>query len=494
MLQLSRKALNLIRLLFVWLALFAPIHAFGEPIQLHPKNSHYFLWRGQPTILVTSGEHYGAVLNLDFDFKRYLKSLAADGLNHTRTFSGTYREVPTSFGITDNTLSPKPDRFACPWARSQTPGALDGGNKFDLTKFDDAYFQRLRNFLAAAEKVGVVVEFNLFCPLYQKELWAVSPMNVKNNVNDLGDCPRDETLSLKHPALVEAQLAFVRRVVRELNDFDNLYYEICNEPYVRKVPNDWQQRIVDEIVATEKTLDNRHLISLNIANGRQQIDKPWPNVSIYNFHYCVPPDVVALNFDLNRVIGENETGFRGRDDFLYRSEAWDFLLAGGALYNNLDYSFTPKHPDGDFLDYQSPGGGSPSLRRQLGVLKRFLEKFEFVEMAPDEHFVSSDSNELHARALSKPGKAYAVYLRVDVPKQSKEAAETLHENTEARLTVNLPAGGYELNWLDTLTGGTTGSDRVEHSGGELSLQSPVFSSDIALSIVNVDVTHRESPQ
>ncbi len=490
--QRSRKALIPSKLKFVWLLFVLPTCAFGEPIGLHPKNSHYFFWRDQPTILVTSGEHYGAVLNLDFDFERYLKTLAADGLNHTRTFSGTYREVPTSFDITDNTLSPKPGRFACPWARSQTAGALDGGNKFDLTKFDDAYFQRLRSFLAAAEKAGVVVEFNLFCPLYHKELWAVSPMNVKNNVNGLGDCPRDETLSLKHPALLEAQLAFVRRVVCELNHFDNLYYEICNEPYVRKVPNDWQQRIVDEIVATENTLSKRHLISLNIANGRERIDQPWPNVSIYNFHYCVPPDVVALNFDLKKVIGENETGFRGRDDFLYRSEAWDFLLAGGALYNNLDYSFTPKHPDGEFLDYQSPGGGNPALRRQLGVLKRFLEGFEFVEMAPDEHFVISVSNDLRTRVLSEPGKAYAVYVRVAVPDQSKDASAPLHESSEGRLTVNLPAGSYDVNWLDTLTGATAGSDRAEHSGGELSLQTPVFLNDIALSIVNADVTQREA--
>jgi len=27
-------------------------------------------------------------------------------------------------------------------------------------------------------------------------------------------------------------------------------------------------------------------------------------------------------------------------------EAWEFLLAGGALFNNLDYSFTAAHPDG----------------------------------------------------------------------------------------------------------------------------------------------------
>ena len=33
------------------------------PIRLHPDNPHYFLWRGKPTVLITSGEHYGAVMN-----------------------------------------------------------------------------------------------------------------------------------------------------------------------------------------------------------------------------------------------------------------------------------------------------------------------------------------------------------------------------------------------------------------------------------------------
>ena len=110
-------------------------------------------------------------------------------------FSGTYREVASSFGITDNTLAPKPGRFACPWARSDTPGYSDGGNKFDLTRWDAAYFDRLRRFMAAAERNGVVVEYNLFCPLYSPDLWAVSPMNVINNVNGIGTArPRNRFL------------------------------------------------------------------------------------------------------------------------------------------------------------------------------------------------------------------------------------------------------------------------------------------------------------
>ncbi len=56
----------------------------AAPRRLHPENPHYLLWRGKPTALITSGEHYGAVLNLDFDYAKYLTALARDRLNLTR--------------------------------------------------------------------------------------------------------------------------------------------------------------------------------------------------------------------------------------------------------------------------------------------------------------------------------------------------------------------------------------------------------------------------
>lgn len=456
--------------------------AAAEPIALHPENGHYFLWRGKPTVLVTSGEHYGAVLNLDFDFDRYLDSLAADGLNHTRTFSGTYREIVASFGITDNPLAPKPNRFLCPWARSDKPGYFDGGNRFDLTRWDDAYFARLRKFMIAAQRRGVVVEMNLFCPLYDDKLWAASPMNAANNVNGVGNCPRTEVLTLKHPRLLEVQVALTRKMVRELNEFDNLYYEVCNEPYFGGVTMDWQHRIVDTILEAERSLPYRHLISLNIANGRKKVEQPHPGVSIFNFHYCVPPDTVAMNFGLNKVIGENETGFRGKHDFLYRSEGWDLMLAGGGLYNNLDYSFTPKFPAGDFRDYKSPGGGSPELRKQLGILKRFLDGLPLLEMRPDASAVRSVSGGLTAQALSVPGKVYAIYLHVPVPVKPKNMADHLRNRVETTLTLDLPAGAYRAEWIDAKTGSTAGSESFQHSGASKSLLSPVFANDIALRV------------
>jgi hypothetical protein len=143
------------------------INSGGWPLALHPKNPHYFLFRGKPAILVTSGEHYGAVLNLDFDYRKYLATLAENGLNLTRTFSGAYVEPVGAFKIERNTLAPSASRLICPWARSNTPGYVNGGTRFDLTRWDDAYSRRLKDFVAKADERGIVVELNLFTPMYE---------------------------------------------------------------------------------------------------------------------------------------------------------------------------------------------------------------------------------------------------------------------------------------------------------------------------------------
>src|SRR5207245_1291348 len=137
------------------------------------------------------------------------------------------------------------------------------------------------------------------------------------------------------------------------------------------------------IVETERVLPTKHLISQNIANGKAKIENAHPAVSIFNFHYATPPDAVALNYGLSKVIGDNETGFRGTNDAHYRQEGWEFILAGGGLYNNLDYSFVAGQERGTFIypDTQ-PGGGSVALRRQLHILQKFISSFDFIKMKP----------------------------------------------------------------------------------------------------------------
>ena len=86
----------------------------GKAIRLHPDNPHYFLWRGKATVLITSGEHYGGVLNRAFDYGKYFKTLESLGFNLTRTFSGAYCEPVGAFKIENNTLAPAKEQLICP--------------------------------------------------------------------------------------------------------------------------------------------------------------------------------------------------------------------------------------------------------------------------------------------------------------------------------------------------------------------------------------------
>jgi len=458
------------------LALLAVERAGAEPFQLHPENPHYFLFRGEPTLLITSAEHYGAVLNLDFDYTKYLDALARDGMNHTRMFVGAYCEPPGAFRIASNTLAPAEGRFICPWARSDQPGYANGGSKFDLTRWDPAYFERLRSFLSLASERGIVVEVNLFCPFYEEAMWALSPMNAVNNVNGVGGVDRDAVYTLdRHEGLLPVQEAMTRKVVTELQELDNLYFEVMNEPYARKVAGDWEAHTADVVAETEGQLPTQHLISMNIANGRARVEAPHPVVSLLNFHYTWPPDVVAMNYDLGIAIGDNETGFKGTADRHYRMEGWAFILAGGALYNNLDYSFTVGHEDGTFAyPPTQPGGGGPSLRRSLRALGDFIRSFDFISMAPDTSVLTGELPEgVAAQALVEPGKQYAVYLYRPEPGGPDAPAE---------LTLDVPAGRYAVAWTGPLTGGQVAEETVTHEGGTLRLTSPPFADDVALGV------------
>ena len=305
------------------------------------------------------------------------------------------------------------------------PGAFDGLTKFDLDRWNPEYFARLKDFMREAGSHGIVVELVFFCPFYRDEMWTLSPLNIRNNINKIGDYKREDVYTLKDPAMQRVQDALVRKIVAELREFDNLMYEICNEPYASNmVPADWERHIADVIAEAEASLpaSQRHLITQNISNGSKKIPDPNPRVSVFNFHYSRPPLSVALNRDLARPIGCNETGFDGQADAVYRIQGWEFIMAGGALYNNLDYSFAVGREDGTYsYPARQPGGGSVGLRKQLRVLRDFMDGIDFVRMAPLQDVVRSEVPPgTSAWVLGTAGKSYAVYLHHGSPRKGEK--------------------------------------------------------------------------
>ncbi len=456
----------------------------AEPIRLHPKNPHYFLYHGRIVALITSGEHYGAVLNQDFDYHRYLATLEAEGTNYTRLFGGSYHEVPAkSFGIQRNTLAPQPDRYLSPWTRA--------GNRFNLDRWNPEFFARYRDFLSEAQRRGIVVEVTLFSSHYQEMHWALSPLNPVNNVNGAAAIDWKKLHTLDNGNILAYQERYTRQLVRQANAFDNVIFEIQNEPWSDRgqlagvinpylgppardrYPNSidladeasmaWQTRVAEWIAGEERELPNHHLVAQNYCNFGYPVRRLAPGVSVVNFHYAYPR-AVALNYGLGKAIAYDETGFLGRDDSTYRRQAWNFMLAGGSVFDGLDYSFSVGREDGGDTAPNGPGGGSPTLRRQLGVLADFLRKLPLEDIAPDTRTVTHAAG-ARAHALSSPSGWYGMYF---------------DGGGLAEVTLNLPAGTYNGEWVNVETGQVVQSERFRHQGGARILHPPAYEEGIAL--------------
>lgn len=466
-----------------------PDAASSRPIALHPANPNIFLFRGRPTVLVASGEHYGALVNLDFDYVRYLDALKRFGFNVTRVFTGSYVEHRDSQALGhENTLAPRPERFLAPWARA---GGEAGDGRFDLTRWNEDYFARLRSLVREAGRRGIVVELTLFSVYYDERTWRTSPLHVSNNVNGVGARTYQRVYEVAGNArLLAVQEALVRRLVRELRAYDNVIFEVLNEPWAgpcdyvdpRCGLRRWQDRIISLVWETERD-DRRHLISEDVGHGVTAFHgarnlkhaRPNPRVSVLQYH-AAPPAAALLNLASRRAIGDNETGSLGLDERPYRTEAWLFLLSGGALFNSLDWGFTTSDETGGsdlfreaFISLGNrAGSGGPTLQSQISFLQRFLRRFPLVRMRPRPELVTGRFPAGHRPAvLADPGRNYAVYLP---------------RGPVSNLRLRLPAGSYRLTWVDPVDGRTLRTDLVRHSGGTRRLEPPVFAEDLALAV------------
>jgi hypothetical protein len=419
------------------------------PIRLHPDNGKRFLWRGKAQFLLGSTEHYGALLNAAFDYERYLDTIAATGLNTTRVFA-FYRELEASIvelGYA-NPVAPRPEGYLAPWARAGAehgPGP-DGLPKFDLDTWDERYFARLGALLSAADTRGVVVELVFFSSQYNEAAWRHSPLHPASNVNGVGTGVRTwrDFLTLADDTVAEHQRRVVRKLVAETNAFDNLYYEVCNEPGYSDesgprpdLVRAWQRAFVSTVREVEAPLPKRHLVAVN---GHQTLpvrdpDAPGetsiavlddgyyhrdPEIDFINVHYIshrAPREGLSHDYAggarprhqrsyrfgqlttfttlraAGKPIGFNEdyAGFVSNQPpkpTQARMEAWESLLAGCVVYDHLDFTFTPDDPTGSAAGTTPDGlprewfDGRP-LRRRLGHVLAVAGAMDLVTLRPD---------------------------------------------------------------------------------------------------------------
>jgi hypothetical protein len=135
------------------------------------------------------------------------------------------------------------------------------------------------------------------------------------------------------------------------------------------------------------------------------------------------------------------------------------------------------HEDGSYPEQNGTGGGSAALRRQLGVLRSFLESFSLAELRPDANVVTHAAGTT-ARVLANSGKEYAIYL-------DGAGGGVRPSDAAGGVTLRVPAGDYSAEWINVETGATVQPEMFHHAGGEKVLSAPKFENGIALRLKRV---------
>jgi Family of unknown function (DUF6298)/Putative collagen-binding domain of a collagenase len=252
----------------------SPLSAAAGPLRVDLANPRYFTdGSGKATYL--TGSHTWANFQdagqsdppPAFDYTAYLNFLQANNHNFFRLWTWEQAEgAPwTSAGIWFTPL---------PYQRTGPGKALDGKPKFDLSKFNQAYFDRLRDRVIQAGQRGIYVSIMLFdgWSIEMKNSgpgnpWQGHPFNGGNNVNGVnGDLNHngqgEETHTLQSPAITALQEAYVRKVIDTVDDLDNVLYEISNES--PSDSQDWQYHMINYIKSYEATKPKQHPVGMTV--------------------------------------------------------------------------------------------------------------------------------------------------------------------------------------------------------------------------------------
>jgi hypothetical protein len=495
----------------------------STPIGLHPENPRYFLYKAKPLVLITATEHYGAVVNRNFDYIAYLDDAAQKRQTLSRCFL-LFRELqvfdPAAHEKPMNPHSPckpLPGEYVSPFVRSGPGFATDGYPKFDLNQWNPEYFERLHGFLTAAQERDVIIELTLFSNTYSDAVWGLNPLNIQNNINGIGDIPWQDYISRRDAALMERQMAYVSKVVEEVNGYDSFYFEVCNEPFTTRAGlypetgfatqseiDGWQEAVRARIRTTEAGLPKKHLIfQVPVENWRtdtalEQIlgEESVDAINLHEYQQLTYKDsilaplsrVTQRDLRLARIqhlwTAVHETGkpfvfdednaatsFLDEESWIvHRKRAWATVCCGGH-YNMIDFS----------IQVGGQEAGTPAsqatIRNWMKNLSAFIHEVDFVRMGPDPDFASETPSDTIAITLSQPGQAYVIYVadkrEVDDP--------TLGQPCQGRLAFTLPDGNYSASLYSPADGSYQGQT-VELAGGESSIELKPFTHDIVVHI------------
>lgn len=140
--------------------------------------------------------------------------------------------------------------------------------KFDLARFNDAYFARLREACALMADHSIFVHLQVWQAVTWKKAWDDCYYNPENNVNaDLVQHAGPDEFVIdpkRNQALLAHQREYMRRVLESTADLGNVFYDLMNEiGNGTGVSAAWVEAMLDEVEAFEQKTGRNVIIGMN---------------------------------------------------------------------------------------------------------------------------------------------------------------------------------------------------------------------------------------
>jgi hypothetical protein len=459
----------------VWLAILwlQCAVAAAARLEICPQHPYYFRDGDRHVVLVGVSDRSLFTIwenQKGFSWRKHLDDLSTHHLNYVRQDVCSWGELLAPVKYPAQLAN-----AAWPFARTGPGLATDGKPKFDLTKFDQSYFdQRLKPFLREAAERGIYVELTLFED-FRGRAFAESLYADENNINRLGLGPRQATFdsALSDPRLMAIQHAYVDKVLAESREFGHVIYEIANETggsrwvahmieYIHHHPTH-PKRLVsagEQTTSFDPRMGKNDIVVKHRGGGGLYAT----NSDVRNHH------VALLRFRVGKPVSHNEYFLfanRSTDDVNFpRKMMWADFTAGG--HSNF-YDFTFWRGTGRTLDDGRPSRSPPPEILQGGQhLLDFVTEngVKFWAMEPhDELGTLEGEGKAYVFTLAKPGEEYVCYVLGD-----------------GRVTVSLRLadGSFTARWYDPKRGQFLTAARESQGGNRCLFHSPDFKEDIVL--------------
>jgi hypothetical protein len=225
---------------------------------------------------------------MPLDFSAYVSFLVAHGQNFTLLWRV---ELPTFCGLAATATNPPNITTSIqPWPRTGPGLADDGLPKFDLSQFNQAYFDRLRSRVSQLNAAGVWAGVYLFTGEFLDAYRCSGdgyPLSGGNNINSIDDGGGNGSMTMTTPnASTAIQDAMVEKTIDTLNDLPNVLWIVSEESASDTMW--WHAHTIAHVQSYEATKPQHHPVGIASVDG-------LPDQAIYDTNATWVAPATALS-------------------------------------------------------------------------------------------------------------------------------------------------------------------------------------------------------